>query len=156
MDEINPGFGYCELIDKSLPFDHPFFLFTFEMRQAMADLAQAVSTGISSQQVREIVEMLDTLWEGLKDPDVRLPDAQRKSLNHEKEVWLDVKEKVMEGNTRASSLLSASTHMMRAVMYLKRLREDEEFRDVVSDYTVRYLHQLSLRTYREAMGHVLL
>jgi Domain of unknown function (DUF1940). len=46
--------------------------------------------------------------------------------------------------------------MELALSYLVKSREDEQFRELIPDYLIKYLGKLSTFTYREAIGHVML
>ncbi len=105
---------------------------------------------------RSFIEILDTLSENMFDPDNVLEDSIRKPMNHVEEVWLDMKEKMMQGDTRAANLLSAHSHLKIALGYLVELKSDVLFSGVVTDYLLKYMGKLSIMIYREAMGHVLL
>ena len=148
--------AYCEVIDDDIPLNHAFFRYRSEMELAQAMLGLAVSEGGRLQETREILDMHDTLFENIIDPESKLPDKQRKKLNHADEVWLDLKEKLSEGNRRTAYLYAAHSHMKLALGYLVELKEDDRFVDTVSDYLLNYLNKLSVFTYREAIGHVML
>ncbi len=156
MDEENFATAYCELTESRVRADHPFFFYLSEIRLAQAELGRAISSPTRLQETRAILDMLDAINGNLFDPDEALADRDRKMLNHEEDVWLDVKQKLTDGNIRVASLLAASSHMRNSVSYLIRARDDAEFVDKVKDYVVKYLTKLSIYTYREAIGHVLL
>jgi len=145
-----------EYIDKPLRRDHPIFFYQMEMLLAEADIGLAISKGVRLNETREILDMLDTLYNILLDPDSKLPDQQRKRLNHADDVWLDPKSKMSSGDERVSWLLSSHAHMSKALGYLIRAREDPLFKDIIPDYLIKYLGKLSTFTYKEAMGHVML
>lgn len=147
---------FCDVTDSELPRSHVYFRYDAEMKMAIASLGLAVSQGERIQATREILDMFDTLYANLIDPDSVLPDKQRKSLNHADSVWLDLKEKLSQGNARAAHLLAAHSHMQMALSLLIELKNDSQFSDHVSDYLVKYLGKLSVFTYREAIGHVML
>ena len=100
--------------------------------------------------------MLDTIVSGIEDPNVRLSDQNRKMLNHADEVWLDLKEKLSSGDQRAANLLAASAHMRNASSMLLKCSNMEKFENKIDPYTIKYLKKLSVHTYREAIGHVML
>ncbi len=147
---------YCEITDSNLPRSHPFFRYDAEMKLALTSMGLAVSQGERIQATREILDMLDTLYTNMIDPDSVLPDKQRKSLNHADSVWLDLKEKLSQGSARTAHLFAAHAHMQLALSYLMELKSDPDFKEHVSDYLVKYLGKLSVFTYREAIGHVML
>ncbi len=147
---------YCEITDSDLPRSHTYFKYDAEMKLALSSLGLAVSQGERIQATREILDMLDTLYANLTDPDSVLPDKQRKSLNHADRVWLDLKEKLSQGSARTAHLFASHAHMELALSFLLDLKKDQEFSEHISDYLVKYLGKLSVFTYREAIGHVML
>ena len=155
-EQENLGVRYCELTDTEIDSAHPYFHFNAEMKLAMASMGLAVSSGIRLQATREILDMLDTLYQNLSEPGSVLPDNQRKQLNHAGEVWLDMKDKMSKGDLRASYLLSAHAHIENSLLYLMECRKDSLFKDLISDYLPKYLGKLSVFVYREAIGHVML
>ena len=84
---------YCQALDAEIDAAHDYFLYISEMKLAIASLGMAVASGIRLQATREILDMADTLYQNITDPDSTLPDNQRKQLNHAEEVWLDMKAK---------------------------------------------------------------
>ncbi len=155
-DEENPYEQYCELVEAHLPLDHPYFSFLSEVRLSESFLGLAVSTGKQLNETRSILDMLDTIVSGIEDPNVRLSDQNRKMLNHADEVWLDLKEKLSTGDQRAANLLAASAHMRNASSMLLKCSKMENFENKIDPYTIKYLKKLSVHTYREAIGHVML
>lgn len=147
---------YCDAIDGELRKDHAYFRYSAEIRLAEADLGLAVARGLRLNETRSLLEMLDTLMENLTDKESVLSDPDRKMLNHADDVWLDLKDKLMQGDQRTAHLLSASAHVQNAVSFLMELKKDEIFGEMVSDYQLKYLTKLSVHIYREAIGHVLL
>ncbi len=145
-----------EYVEQPLRRDHPIFFYKMEMMLAEADIGLAISKGVRLNETRELLDMLDTLFNLLLDPDSKLPDQQRKRLNHADDVWLDPKSKMSSGDERVSWLLSSYAHMSKALAYLIKAREDPIFKDIIPDYLIKYLGKLSVFTYREAMGHVML
>lgn len=155
-EEENPEMAYCEITDSEIPRNHPYFLYDAEMKLAEAEMGLAIGEGVRLQATRELLDMLDTLYNMIKEPDSRLPDAQRKALNHADDVWLDLKEKMSQGDKRAAHLLSSHAHVTLAINYLVTARKDEKFLEFISDYLIKYLGKLSTFVYREAIGHVML
>lgn len=155
-EQENLLIAYCEAIDDNIPLNHVFFKYWSEMKLAQAMLGLAVSEGGRLQETREIMDMHDTLFGNLIDSESKLPDMQRKKLNHADEVWLDLKEKLSEGSRRTAYLYSAHSHMRLALAYLVELKGDQKFEGRISDYLLNYLDKLSIFTYREAIGHVML
>ncbi len=147
---------YCDITDSELPRSHLYFKYDAEMKLALSSLGLAVSQGERIQATREILDMLDTLYANIMDPDTVLPDKQRKSLNHADRVWLDLKEKLSQGSARTAHLFASHAHMEKALSYLVELKKDQGFSENVSDYLIKYLGKLSVFTYREAIGHVML
>lgn len=156
MEDENPVEQYCDLVDGMLPVDHAYFKFISEVRLAEASLGLAISSGKGLEELRRILDMLDTLASGVIDPDVKLSDPDRKMLNHADEVWLDLKEKMSSADSRAANLLAASAHIRNSVAHLFECRKSTDMVEKVSDYTLKYLNKLSVHTYREAIGHVML
>jgi hypothetical protein len=154
-EERNVSEQYCELVDSRLPLDHPYFSFMSEIRQAESFLGLAISVGKRLNETRLILDLLDTIVSGIEDPNVRLSDENRKMLNHADEVWLDLKEKLSSGDVRTAYLLASSANMSKAVGSLVACRKFSDF-SMITDYTVQYLKKLSVHTYREAIGHVML
>ena len=155
-EEENPRLKLCEYNDKLLPVDHPIFLYQMEIRMAQAELGLAIAEGIRLQETREILDMLDTLSQMMLDPETKLPDQQRKKLNHADDVWLDLKEKMSQGDRRAAHLLNGSAHIEMATAYLAKSDLDKEFSGSIPEYLLKYLGKLSVFVYREAIGHVML
>lgn len=155
-DHENPGEAVCQFNGKPLSRSHPIFKYQMEIRMAQAELGIAISAGVRLQATRELLDMLDTLSQIMIDPDSKLLDQQRKMLNHADEVWLDLKEKMSQGDARAAHLLNSSAHMELAVGYLVECKNDPEFKDMIPDYLIKYLGRLSTFVYREAIGHVML
>jgi len=155
-EEEKPELAYCEIIDEEIPRNHPYFLYDAEMKLAEAEMGLSIGEGVRLQATRELLDMLDTLYNMIKEPEARLPDNQRKSLNHADEVWLDLKEKMSQGDKRSAHLLSSHAHIELALGHLLDLRGDEKFKEVVPDYLIKYLGKLSTFVYREAIGHVML
>ncbi len=146
----------CEYTGEELPREHPIFAYQMEMKMAQAEMGLAIAQGVRLQATRELLDMLDTLYQVLIDSESKLPDAQRKMLNHADEVWLDLKEKMNRGDMRAAHLLSSHAHMGMALLYLLQARKDEKFVNLIPEYLIKYLGKLSVFTYREAIGHVML
>jgi hypothetical protein len=147
---------YCELLDKEIDSDSDYFKFQNQVKMAFASLGLAVSTGVRLNATREILDMVDQLYQNVSDSDVVLPDESRKKLNHADEVWLDLKLKMAAGDIRAAHLLNASSHLSLAHAYLCTLKKNQEFADLISDYSLKYFKKLSVFIYREAIGHVML
>ncbi len=152
----DPEVQYCELIDEKISRSHPYFRYLSEARLAEASLGLAISQGTRLQELRLILDMLDTMLDNLNDPETVLSDPNRKMLNHADDVWLDLKEKLSQGDQRTAHLLSASAHIQNALSYLVELKSDEKFRDKISEYQMKYMGKLAVHVYREAIGHVLL
>ncbi len=158
MDESNenPKFRFCDLTGEDISSDSPYFKYNASMRQAFASLGLAISTGTRLAPTRELLEMSDKLYENLTDSDAVLSDEHRKKLNHADDVWFDLKAKMNAGDIRAAHLLSASCHLSDAHGYLTELSNDVSFKDLITDYNLKYLAKLSVFVYREAIGHVML
>ncbi|HLH86111.1 MAG TPA: DUF1940 domain-containing protein [Thermoplasmataceae archaeon] len=148
--------AFCTYTESALPRGHPIFKFDNEIKLAEAFLGLAVSEGVRLNETRELLDMLDTLYQNLTDPNSKLPDQQRKGLNHEEEVWLDMKDKMNRGDRRSAFLLASHAHLSNAISFLLECKSMAEFKDIINDYQVKYLSKLSIRIYREAIGHVML
>ncbi len=146
----------CEFTGDELPREHPIFSYQAEMKLAQAEMGLAIAEGVRLQATRELLDMLDTLYQILVDPESKLPDVQRKMLNHADDVWLDLKDKMSQGDKRAAHLLSSNAHMDMALSHLLQARKEKKFAELVPDYLIKYLGKLSVFTYREAIGHVML
>lgn len=155
-DGENVTLAFCDLIEKEIPLDHDFFRYLSSIRSAQAMIGLAVSTTDKIQETREILDMLDTLSSGLYDPDVKLPDLQRKMIRRSEETPVDMVEKMSRGDLRSAYLLAASSMIQLASGYLAGARNDPDFAGAVPDYAIKYLYKLSIFVYREAMGHVLM
>jgi Domain of unknown function (DUF1940). len=152
----NPRFRFCDLTGEEISSESPYFKYNSSMRQAFASLGLAISTGTRLVQTRELLEMADKLYENITDNDVVLSDEHRKKLNHADDVWFDMKAKMNAGDIRAAHLLSASCHISDAHSYLTELSKEMSFKDLITDYNLKYLSKLSVYIYREAIGHVML
>ncbi len=155
-DEKDPGTVFCDLIDEYIPANHPYFQFESYGRLAMANIGLAISCGVRLSETRELLETMDTLLNNFSNPEEKLPDPIRKRLNHEEEVWLDLKSNFSGGEVRPAYLLSAHSFVKLAVAMLAELRKDEKFNTYVTDYLLNYMYKFSVALYREAIGHVLL
>lgn len=147
---------YCELLDRDLGNESDYFKFQNHVRLAFASLGLAVSTGVRLNATRELLDMVDQLYQNISDPDIALTDESRKKLNHADAVWLDLKQKMAAGDIRAAHLLDASSNLSLAHSYLCSLKKNEEFSGHISDYSLKYFKKLSVFIYREAIGHVML
>ena len=153
-EDVNVSF--CALVEKDIPLNHDFFLYEACIKLAQANIGLAISSGSKLQETREILDMLDTISSGIYDNDVKLPDEQRKKIRRSEDTWIDMKEKMSRADLRSAYLLSASAYMQQALSHLIAARGDKDFTGLISDYAIKYLHKLSLYTYREAIGHVLM
>ncbi len=151
-----PETQYCDIIDERIRKDHPYFRYLSELRLAEASLGLAISQGSRLSETRSLLDMLDTMMENFADPETVLSDPDRKMLNHADDVWLDLKDKLSQGDNRTAHLLSASSHIQLAVSFLLELKNVEKFSEMVTDYQLKYLSKLGVHIYREAIGHVLL
>ena len=154
--EKDHGNIYCELIDQDIQGDHPFFRFESHCRMAIAYIGLAISCGTRLAETRELLEIIDTLYNNLSNPEEKLQDQVRKKLNHEDDVWLDMKQKFSSGDARSSYLILAHAGVKLALSDLVDMRKDSRFTEFVSDYLLNYMYKLSVALYREAIGHVLL
>ena len=152
----NPKFKFCDLLGEEIRADSAYFKYEASVNLALSSLGLAISTGSRVNFTRELLEMADKLHENLIDADVVLSDDHRKKLNHADDVWLDLKSKMNAGDVRTAYLLAASSHVSNAYGYLSALSDDERFKDLISEYNLKYLSKLSVFIYREAIGHVML
>ena len=153
-EDVNKRF--CDLLGDFVDNNSPYFKYDSCMKLAFSSIGLAISTGIRIDATRELLEMADKLYQNLSDSDTVLSDEHRKKLNHADDVWLDMKAKMSAGDIRASHLLAAHAHLSDALSYLTVMKKDENFREFVSDYNMKYLSKLSVFVYREAIGHVML
>ncbi|MCL6014905.1 MAG: DUF1940 domain-containing protein [Candidatus Thermoplasmatota archaeon] len=153
-EDVNKRF--CDLLGDFIDNNSPYFQYDSSMKLAFSSFGLAISTGIRIDATRELLEMADKLYQNVSDTDTVLSDEHRKKLNHADDVWLDMKAKMSAGDIRASHLLAAHAHLSDALSYLTVMKNDENFREFISDYNMKYLSKLSVFVYREAIGHVML
>lgn len=147
---------YCDLIDKDLPLNHTFFKYDSEIKIAESFIGLAISEGKNVDQLRNIIDILDTLNENLYDSDVKLEDMVRKQLRREDSTWVDINQKMNDGNRYTADLIIASSHLRNAVSYLYELKNDDDFSEHVNNYQIEYMLKLINRLNNEAIGDVLL
>ncbi len=147
---------YCELIDKKLPVNHKFFLYEAEIKIVQSFLGLAISEARNIEKIREMLDILDTLNENIYDKDTVLPDALRKSLRRETKEWIDIDQKMDNGDKYTAYLVLASSNLRIALSYLISLKKDEDFSEYIGEYPVEYMQKLINMINNEAVGNVLL
>ena len=154
MEDINNQ--YCDLIDKDLPLNHKFFRYDSEIKITESFIGLAISEGKNVEKLRDIIDILDTLNQNLYDNDVKLPDMVRKELRREDSTWVDIDQKMNDGNKYTAYLIIASSHLRNAITYLYELKSDSDFSSHITDYQIEYMLKLVNRINDEAIGDVLL
>ncbi|WP_048053924.1 DUF1940 domain-containing protein [Thermoplasma volcanium] len=145
---------YCPVIDDNLPLDHVFFKFRSEIESAEAFIGLAVSEGVKVNETRELLDMLDTVYNSLYDEESKLNEFQEKRLKFTEEEWYDIKEKCNSGSKWSLYLMLARSHIDNAVYWLSKLREDERFVNKVSDENIMALYKIGAVILREGLGDV--
>ncbi|WP_287954767.1 DUF1940 domain-containing protein [Acidiplasma sp.] len=156
MEDENPLMEYCDLIDDYLPVDHEFFLYDSEFKMAESFLGLAIAEAKNIEETRELLDILDTLNSHIYDGDTVLSDEIRKSLRHYNKEWIDAKEKMNSGNTYTANLIMAAAHTRLMLAHLYKLKNMDQFKDFVDDYTLEFLGKLINKMLNVAMGDVLL
>ena len=146
----------CELIDKKLPIDHKFFLYESQIKIVQSFLGLAISEARNMEKIREMLDILDTLNENIYDSDTVLPDATRKELRRETKEWVDIDQKMDNGDKYTAYLILAASNLRIALSYLVALKGDMDFSEHISEYPVQYMQKLINMITNEAMGNVLL
>ncbi len=154
MEDINNQ--YCDLIDKDLPLNHKFFRYDSEIKITESFIGLAISEGKNVEKLRDVIDILDTLNQNLYDSDVKLPDMARKELRREDSTWVDIDQKMNDGNKYTAYLIIASSHLRNAISYLYELKSDGDFSSHITDYQIEYMLKLVNRINNEAIGDVLL
>jgi hypothetical protein len=147
---------YCELIEKKLPIHHKFFLYESQVKIVQSFLGLAISEARNIEKIREMLDILDTLNENIYDNDTVLPDNIRKSLRREAKEWVDIEQKMDNGDKYTAYLILASSNLRIALSYLVSLKEDVDFSDHIGEYTIEYMQKLINMINNEAVGNVLL
>ena len=80
----------------------------------------------------------------------------RKQLRREDSTWVDINQKMNDGNRYTADLIIASSHLRNAVSYLYELKNDNDFSEHVNNYQIEYMLKLINRLNNEAIGDVLL
>ncbi|WP_337859887.1 DUF1940 domain-containing protein [Ferroplasma sp.] len=149
-------YEYCELIDKTLPPDHAFFLYEAHIKIVQSYLGLAVSQARNVEKIREILDILDTLNENIYDSDTVLPDQVRKSMRHETKEWIDIEQKMDNGDKYTAYLVLAASNLRIALSELWTLKKDPDFSEHITDYTLEFMPKLINMINNEAIGNVLL
>ena len=146
---------YCDIIDDYIDAKSPYFLYRENINLAMSFLGLAISEGSKVNEIRECIDILDTLTQHLYDKSIVLKDSIRKSLNHEDESWLDITEKMANGNKTTAFMFAAAAHLRLAVNYLLLMEDDGKFKDFIDDYIKNYMLKLVLRIKSIGISEVL-
>ena len=146
----------CELIDKKLPLDHKFFLYESQVKIVQSFLGLAISEARNIEKIRKMLDILDTLNENIYDSDTVLPDATRKELRRETKEWVDIDQKMDNGDKYTAYLILAASNLRIALAHLVALKGDPDFSDHISEYPVQYMQKLINMINNEAVGNVLL
>ncbi|AAT43323.1 DUF1940 domain-containing protein [Picrophilus oshimae] len=146
---------YCDIIDDYIDIRSPYFAYREEINLTMAFLGLAVSEGSKVPEIKECIDILDVLTQHLYDKNVVLKDSVRKSLNHEDESWLDITEKMENGNKTTAYMFAAAAHLRLAINYITDMENDERFKDFIDDYTINYMLKLVLRIKNTGISEVL-
>ncbi|MGC8608266.1 MAG: DUF1940 domain-containing protein [Thermoplasmata archaeon] len=148
------GKKYCEIIDDYLPFNHTYFKMRNEIEASESFMGLAIAEGVRVNEIREFLDMLDTLYSGISDREVRLDEFKEKRLKFTEEGWYDLKEKCNNGDKRAMYLFLSHFHIENAVNDLMDLKKDTRFSERIEDDTITYMGKLSEAIIREALGYV--
>ncbi|MGP6220980.1 DUF1940 domain-containing protein [Caldiplasma sukawensis] len=156
MDDevVDPSLRYCELMDDMIEGDNEFFKMENHYLSAISFLGLAASTGVRVNEIRELIDMVDTLSQCIKDPDVKLSDDIRKKINHAEEAWLDIKEKMSNGDARTAYLLLAYKELSDAHASLCKMKKDPKFSEYISDYILNYTLKGAFYIQSKAIGDV--
>ncbi|CAC12362.1 hypothetical protein [Thermoplasma acidophilum] len=145
---------YCPVTDSELPADHVYFKFRSEIEAAEAYLGLAISEGIKVRETREILDIIDTVYNSLSDPESKLNDFQEKRLNFTEEDWYDIKEKANNGNRWSLYMFLARSAVDSAVYWSYRMKETEEFKEIVKEEMISKLLKAGYVILRESLGEV--
>jgi len=147
---------YCDLIDKDIPLNHKFFRYDSEIKITESFIGLAISEAKNVEKLRDMIDILDTLNQNIYDNDVKLDDMVRKELRREDPTWVDISQKMNDGNKYTAYLIIAASHLRNAISYLYELKNDDDFSPHINDYQIEYMLKLVNRLNNEAMGDVLL
>jgi hypothetical protein len=154
--EEEPFEEYCELIDKKLPLNHAFFLYDAQIKIVQSFLGLTISEARNVEKIREILDILDTLNENIYDTDTVLPDSVRKELRREPKEWVDIGQKMDNGDKYAAYLILSASNLRIALSYLWELKNTPDFSNHITDYPIEYMQKLINMINNEALGNVLL
>ncbi len=147
---------YCELIDKKLPLDHKFFLYESQIKIVQSFLGLAISEARNINKIRRMLDILDTLNENIYDSSTVLPDTTRKELRRETKEWIDIDQKMDNGDKYTAYLILSASNLRIALSYLISLKEDNDFSEHIGEYSIEYMQKLINMINNEALGNVLL
>jgi len=125
-----------------------------EIEASESFMGLAIAEGVRVNEIREFLDMLDTLYSGISDREVRLDEFKEKRLKFTEEGWYDLKEKCNNGDKRAMYLFLSHFHIENAVNDLMDLKKDARFSERIEDDTITYMGKLSEAIIREALGYV--
>ncbi|AGO60616.1 MULTISPECIES: DUF1940 domain-containing protein [Ferroplasma] len=155
MEDEQSG-EYCELIDRNLPPDHDFFLYESHVKIVKSFLGLAVSEARNVEKLRTMLDILDTLNQNLYDNETVLADNVRKQLRRETKEWIDIDQKMDNGDKYTAYLVLAASNLRIALSYLWRLSKLPDFSDHITEYPLEFMQKLINMINNEAMGNVLL
>ncbi len=155
MEDEQSG-EYCELIDRNLPLDHDFFLYESHVKIVKSFLGLAVSEARNVEKLRAMLDILDTLNQNLYDNETVLADNVRKQLRRETKEWIDIDQKMDNGDKYTAYLVLAASNLRIALSYLWRLSKLPDFSDHITEYPLEFMQKLINMINNEAMGNVLL
>ncbi len=147
---------YCELIEKNLPPDHEFFLYDSQIKIVKSFLGLAVSEARNVEKIRQMLDILDTLNQNLYDNGTVLPDNVRKELRREAKEWVDVDQKMDNGDKYTAYLILAASNLRIALSELWKLSKLPDFSEHITGYPLEYMQKLINMINNEALGNVLL
>ncbi len=150
----NENREYCSIVDDYLPFNHPYFRARNEVEASESFLGLAIAEGLRINEIREFIDILDTLYSGISDSEIKLDEFKEKRLKFTEEGWYDPKEKCNNGDRRAIMLFLSHYHLENAVNELMSLEEDERFSGKIKESNITYMKKLSEAIVREALGYV--
>jgi hypothetical protein len=155
MEDEQSG-EYCELIEKNLPLDHEFFIYESRINTVKSFLGLAVSEARNVEKIREMLDILDTLNQNLYDNETVLADKVRKELRRETKEWVDIDQKMDNGDKYTAYLVLAASNLRIALSYLWKLSKLPDFSKQITEYSLEYMQKLINMINNEALGNVLL
>ena len=92
----------------------------------------------------------------LYDNETVLADNVRKQLRRETKEWIDIDQKMDNGDKYTAYLVLAASNLRIALSYLWRLSKLPDFSDHITEYPLEFMQKLINMINNEAMGNVLL